>query len=320
MLDLNDLRCVAAVHELGSLSAAARSLGTSHATVFRCVNELEAELGVRLFERSKGRYVATPAGEELAAAGAAISQTAAKSLLKVVGQDLRPSGTVRITTTESLAQTVLNPALKRCRAQFPQISLQVLIDDQLLDLSKRDADIALRPTAKPPDYLIGKRIAALAFAVYGEKAYLHAHRELALAQHQWIALGEAQERHRTVKWLAALLQAEHLSLDHLSLRCDGFSAVARACADGLGLAVLPCFLGDSLPELQRLPTPDRAPNPAPGAAWASELWLLTHPDLRHTARVKAVFQILQAELALQVPLLEGNADSQRASAHAADPV
>ncbi len=292
MTDLNDLIYVAAVTQTGSLSAAARQLNVNHSTVFRRIAQIEAGLGVRLFERDAGRYVATAAGEEVAAAGAAIAQTAERSLLKVAGRDLRPSGVVRITTTDSFATTLLTPVLALCRAQYPQIALQVGIDNNMLDLSKRDADIAVRPTRQPPDYLVGKRIAPLAFAVYGAKGYLKNTKASTLPEHQWICLGESQERHRSVQWLQKVVP-----LAQVGYRIDGFASVARACADGLGFAVLPCFIGDSLAPLRRVhePIPDLA----------SELWVLTHPDLRRTARIQTVLQFLYQELGKLSPALQG---------------
>ncbi|MBI2746193.1 MAG: LysR family transcriptional regulator [Burkholderiales bacterium] len=290
--DLNDLRTVAAVHQTGSLSGAARALGVNHATVFRRVIQLEKELGVRLFERSSGRYVATPAGEELAAAGAAMLAVAEQSLLKVAGRDLRPSGVVRITSTDSVAKALLNPIVALCRQRYPQITLQIVIDNVMLDLAKRDADIAVRPSLRPPEHLLGKRIAPLAFAVYGSQHYLAANTGKALEAHEWIALGEAQERHATVQWLQKIKP-----LDEVGCRIDGFAGMAQACADGLGLAMLPCFLGDSTARLRRM----QAPEPT----LASELWLLTHPDLRHTARIQSIYQTLLQELAQQAPLLAG---------------
>lgn len=292
MQDLNDLIYVAAVTQTGSLAAAARKLHVNHATVFRRIAQIETTLGVRLFERDAGRYVATPAGEELAAAGSAIEQTAERSLLKVAGRDLRPSGVVRITTTDSFASTLLNPVLALCRARYPQIALHIGIDNNMLDLSKRDADIAVRPTRQPPEYLVGKRIAPLAFAVYGAMDYLQNTTASTLSEHQWIGLGESQERHRSMQWLQKVIP-----LEQVGYRIDGFASVARACADGLGLAVLPCFLGDGLAALRRIqePLPDLA----------SELWVLTHPDLRKTARIQTVFQFLQQELGKRSPALQG---------------
>lgn len=292
MQDINDLIYVAAVTQTGSLSAAARKLHVNHATVFRRIAQIETTLGVRLFERDAGRYVATPAGEELASAGAAIEQAAERSLLKVAGRDLRPSGVVRITTTDSFATTLLNPVLALCRGRYPQIALHIGIDNNMLDLSKRDADIAVRPTLRPPEYLVGKRIAPLAFAVYGAPDYLKNTTASTLPEHQWIGLGESQERHRTLQWLQ-----KTIPLEQVGLRMDGFANVAQACADGLGLAVLPCFVGDSLAPLRRMqePIPELA----------SELWVLTHPDLRKTARIQTVFQFLHQELGKRSLALQG---------------
>lgn len=292
MKDLNDLIYIAAVTQTGSLSAAARKLHVNHATVFRRIAQIEKTLGVRLFERVAGRHVATAAGEELAAAGAAIEKTAEHSILKVAGRDLRPSGVVRITTTDTFATTLLNPVLLLCRARHPEIALHIGIDNNMLDLSKRDADIAVRPTMRPPEYLVGKCIGPLAFAVYGSSDYLDNSPASALSEHQWIGLGESQERHRTLQWLQKIIPIEQVGY-----RIDGFASVAKACADGLGLAVLPCFLGDSLAPLRRIqgPLPDLA----------SELWVLTHPDLRKTARIQTVFQFLHEELGKRSPALQG---------------
>lgn len=284
MEDLNDLRLVALIAETGSLSGAAKRLGVNHATVFRRIVQLEERVAVRLFERSAGRYHATAAGDALARAGAQMEDTATQALLRVAGQDLRPSGTVRISTTDSLAQTLIYPIMALCRAQYPQITLTVSLDNNAANLSRRDADIAVRPTGRPPEHLIGKRIAPLPFAVYGAKRYLKAHRKLTLlGEHEWIALDDSQSGHRTLRWLEAIKP-----LPDVGLRANSFGTIRQACAEGLGLAVLPCFLGNAMPSLQMLG------EPVP--ACASELWLLTHPDLRDTVRVKVVFQLLQVEL------------------------
>ncbi len=281
--DLNDLRLVALVSETGSLSGAARTLGVNHATVFRRLGQLETRLGVRLFERIGGRYHATPAGEALAHAGASLQATAAEALLRVSGQDLRPSGEVRITSTDSLALGPLPKVLAKCRTLYPEIRLTVEIDNRAFNLSRRDADIALRPTSAPPDHLIGHRIAALPFAIYGSHEYLSAVGERPLADHSWIALDDSQSAHRTLRWLA-----QQLPLGAVGYRTSSFGSIRQACMDGLGLAVLPCFLGDDSAALRRFS------EPLPECA--ADLWLLTHPDLRDTTRVKAVYQLLLVEL------------------------
>lgn len=281
--NLNDLRLVAWIGETGSLSGAARRMGVNHATVFRRLNQLESDLGVRLFERIGGRYHATAAGEELMRAGASMDSIATEALLRVAGSDLRPSGLVRISTTDTLALSVLPPILARCRQQYPQIRLTVEVNNQAANLSKRDADIAIRPTFTPPDYLIGKEVAPLQFCVYGALPYLEQHPSLPPAEHAWIALDDSYHGHRSLRWLEAILP-----LDEVGYRTSSFGLAQQACIHGLGLALLPCILGDAAPLLQRVGEPV--------AACATPLWLLIHPDLRETTRIKTVFQLLQSDL------------------------
>ena len=281
--DLNDLRLVALIADTGSLSGAARRLGVNHATAFRRVTNLEARVGVRLFERGGGRYVPTPAGEELARAGALMDDTATESLLRVAGQDLRPSGAVRISTTDSVALALLQPVIALCRKQYPQITLTVAVDNHAVNLSRRDADIAVRATTQPPEHVIGKRIARLPFCIYASKRYLRESRKLTLAEHAWVALDDSHSGHRTLRWLEKIKP-----LAEVGYRTTSFGCIRQACLDGLGLALMPCFLGDTASGWQRVgdPIPDGS----------SALWALTHPDLRATTRVKVVFQLLHAEL------------------------
>ncbi len=197
---------------------------------------------------------------------------------------------VRISTTDSVASTLLNPIMVLCRARFPQITLQVSLENDLIDLARHDADIAVRPAMAPPDYLIGKRIGALALAVYGSMDYLAKHPGQDWAAHAWIALNDP--RHRTVRWLGKIKP-----LDQVGYRINSFLQVRQACSDGLGLALMPCFLGDGVPGLQRVL--------GPVEALASEMWLLTHPDQRDTVRVKAVFQLLYEQLLKQAGRIAG---------------
>jgi DNA-binding transcriptional LysR family regulator len=277
--DLNDLRLVAAIYQTGSLSGAARKLDVNHATVFRRLAAIETRLGVRLFERENGRYAATPAGEELASVGASIDNLAAAAILKVAGQDLRPSGVVRITTTDSVAQFLLPPALLACQSAYPEIRLEVVVSNELHNLSKRDADIAIRPTSKPPEHLVGKRLSALEFGVYASKAYLRKHKHQSWPQHQWIAFESAQSQRQLL---------DKLGVGDPALSASTFPTACAACEAGLGLAILPSFVGNQRSKLERLDIPT--------AEFGSEMWLLAHPDMVRTARVQAIFQTLLQQL------------------------
>jgi DNA-binding transcriptional LysR family regulator len=292
-LALDDLLLVAALADGGSLVATAQQLGISHPTAFRRLAALERQLGARLFERSAGRYAANPAGEELARAGRVMRAEADAALLRVQGRDLQPSGLVRIASTEGVIGHLLMPLLPTLRAALPEIRLQLSARNDFHNLSRREADLALRPATEPPPHLIGQRIATLRHAIYVQRRSAQRFRGAPLASQPWLALDDSAAGSQALRWLSTLLP-----LDQVLLRCSGLNAVRQACCLGLGLAVLPCFIGDAEPELARL-------QPEPLPACDSELWLLSHAALRETARVKAVRQGLQKALQAQMPLLAG---------------
>ncbi|MFM9881379.1 MAG: LysR substrate-binding domain-containing protein, partial [Burkholderiales bacterium] len=163
---------------------------------------------------------------------------------------------------------------------------------EFYNLSKRDADIAIRATRKPPEHLIGKKVGVVAMAVYGSRHYLKDRPSKALASHDWIALDDSVGHNASLGWLGRIMP-----LDDVPYRTNTFIGVANACAAGLGLAVLPCFIGDQQPLLVRMT--------APIDECANDLWILTHPDLRNTVRVNAVFDALRQELNAAIPLLAG---------------
>lgn len=283
--DLNDLRFVSAIADAGTLAGAARRLHVNHATAFRRLEAMEARLGVRLFERGGGRYTPTAEGEALARAGAQVEETASEALRKVAGRDLRPSGLVRITTTDTFALTLLPRWLAPLRTQFPEISVNVNATNELQNLTRRDADIAIRPSSQPPGHLLGRRIGVVGYGVYGERHALDGWRGRmadwpSWTHAPWIAIDESLSQHRSLAWLA-----KRVPLSEVAVRCGSFMSVAHACAAGLGLAVLPCMVGDSMPSLARVG--ERL------AELDTEAWLLTHADLRDTARIRVVMDVLQ---------------------------
>jgi len=163
----DDLRFVLAIERSGSLSGAGRSLSLSHATVFRRLEALESHLGVRLFERGRNGYSPTPAGEQLSQTAVRIEAEVAAAERLVVGQDLKPQGTVRVTATDTLCFGVLLPICRAFQERFPEIRLEIAIFDELSSLSKREADVALRTTLKPKETLHGRKLGEIAQAVYG---------------------------------------------------------------------------------------------------------------------------------------------------------
>lgn len=289
---LDDWLLVARLAQEASLVQTAQRLGLSHATAFRRLGALEQALGVRLFDRRAGHYSATPAGEALAEAGRAMRSQADAALLRVQGQDLQPRGVVRIASTEGVIGGLLMPLLPGLRKALPEVTLQCLARNEFHNLSQREADLALRPTSAPPPHLIGQRIAPLRHAVYAHRAKAARLARAPLHQQPWIALDESAAGSQVLQWLAS-----KMPLEQVALRFSGLLMVRAACLQGLGVAVLPCFLGDTEPGLIRLGEPL--------AECDSELWLLSHPDLRETARVKATRQWLLKAVSTQTALLKG---------------
>ncbi|WP_105133038.1 LysR family transcriptional regulator [Burkholderia sp. BE12] len=264
----DDLRLVLAVAQAGSLGGAARRLGVSHATVFRRLAAIEAALRVRLFERTRTGYAPTSAGADVAAAAERIEDEVLGVERRVAGRDVRPSGTVRVTTTDTLLSGLLSPVFAAFRRACPEIGLDVSVSNAVFDLSKREADVAIRPSSSPPESLIGRRIGTIEQAVYAAPAWG------ACDDIEWVGPDPRMGYRPLEKWMRA--QGADTRCAYRADTLLGLFAAARA---GIGAAVLPCYLADGDPDLVRI-----------GGridALATDLWLLTHTDLRDTARIRA---------------------------------
>lgn len=276
----DDLRIILAVAEAGSLAGAGRKLALSHATVFRRLGDIERRLGVKLFNRARTGYTPTAAGEEAAEAARRIEGEVQGIERRIAGRDLRPSGTVRVTTTDALLVGLLSPIFAAFRDAYPDISLEVAVSNQLFSLTKREADIAIRPSSAPPEALVGRKLATIAQAVYGRR--------------DRIDLATGGPRLETLDWIGADERMAYRDLDawmarngldgQCRYRVDSVLGMAAAARAGLGVAVLPCYLGDGDDRLTAI-TP-------PVDELATDLWLLTHPDLRRTARIRAVLDFV----------------------------
>lgn len=296
-IDWEDLRTVLAVAEASSLAAAARALGINHTTVLRRVNAFEGRLGLRLFDRLPGGYALTAGGEELLGAARRMAETVTDLERKLSGQDLRLEGGLRLATTDTLMLSVLAPLLAAFHRRHPGIRVAVTTANAFADLGRRDADVAIRPASDPPEALVGRRVSAVAFAVYAAPAYRDAHGlggdgAPPWERAGWIGLDEGLADSSVARLLRARVPAAAIAL-----RCDSLVAAREAAVAGIGLAALPCYLGDLSPGLVRLGEPI--------AGTAVALWVLTHEDLRRTARVSAFTEFAAGALAARRPLLEG---------------
>ncbi len=292
MLDWDDLHTVLAIARSGTAAAAAERLGVHASTVFRRLNAMERQHGVRFFERLPDGYVPTAAGEEVCAAAEKVEAEIAVLGRRLSGRDLRPSGTVRVTTTDTLVG-LISADLGGFRRAYPEIDLQMNVTNRFFDLTRHDADVAIRPTAKPPESLVGRRVARVASAVYAADDYLGGMPAgVDLAACDWIGPDESLAHLPAARWLETAVPAARVHY-----RVSTLMAAFEAAKAGVGLCVLPAFLGDPEPRLQRV----RDPLPE----LESTLWLLTHPDLRYVARVKAFMDFAAGALGRHRDTLEG---------------
>jgi molybdate transport repressor ModE-like protein len=286
----DDLRIFLAIRRAGSLTAAAKRLAVTPSTVYRRLDALEDALQVRLIERGGRGLVLTPAGEELLRGVEKMDGAAEASINTLAGRDLEPAGTVRITAPDDLTDYLLLPILRDFQRQHPRIVVELIADNRFLNLTRREADVALRPTRQPPETLLGRRIVGLASTIYQAREQP----EAPLETLDWIAWEEGIGPPVYSRWLAGNIQNERIKL-----RLNSMRSQAEAAAQGCGAALLPCRIGDCDPRLKRVmpPPPD----------WMNELWLLTHPGLRSIARIRLVTDELFRAIRKQKALFEGEA-------------
>lgn len=298
MIAWDDLRLIRAIAETRSLAGAAEALAVNHSTIFRRLGALEQALGTRLFERARSGYVATTAGEEVTRLAERMADDIAAMERRITGHDLRPSGELRVTTTDTLLLHLLTPVFASFRAAYPEIRLEVILSNQSVSLTKRDADVAIRASDRPGDTLVGRRVASHAWAVYGPASMAGAPSASIneLRRHNWVGFAEPLAGIKAAKWLR-----ERVGDDHVVYRINSLVGLAEAVVAGVGLAVLPCFVGGAIPGLVRLGGQD--PELDTG------LWVLTHPDIRQTARVRCFMEHAGRELSRRRATIEGRPES-----------
>ena len=269
----DDLRVVLAIARGSGLAGAARTLRVNHSSVYRRLDALEARLQVRLFERGRTVYRLTVEGELLADAAQRMEAEALAAQRRVLGRDLKLSGTIRVSTTEVLGLHLLPPLLREFPQRYPEIEIELSINNRLIDLTRRDADVAIRAAEQAPEHLIGRRICKTALAAYAHRTLQRGTRGRALADHAWLALDESLAHAPQSRWLR-----EHVPQARGNFRFDSLEALRQGVRVGLGAGVLPCFVGDADRELVRLTPPE--------TMGEFGIWVLTHPDLRRSARIR----------------------------------
>ena len=291
-LEWNDLAIILAIAREGSLAGAARVLGKTHSTVFRNINAIEERTGVRFFDRLDNGYVPTDAGRTAMDYAERVEGEFHALGLEILGQDTKLSGRIRVTCPEAFASDHMPELAARFIAEHPEIRIDVSPGHGAMDLNKREAEIAIRATKSAPDSAFGRKICAFRFALYATESYMEANSDLPLAEHPYCFI------EGTVNWLIPTIWATKQEGEERAIfQCRASRSVQNAAAEGLGLTLLPCYIGDADERLIRVSDPVEMLD--------MQLWVLTHPDLRNTARVRAMMSFLYDALAAQADLWGG---------------
>lgn len=294
-LDWDDLRHAAAIGQAGSLAGAARQLGVNHTTVLRRLDALEARLGARLFDRQRSGYSPTEAGLVLLEQARHMAARAEEIERQVLGRDRELTGLLRLTTAFVVMDHLLPQPLADFTRAYPGIEVEVVENAFLIDLAsrhtdpdqgftRREADVALRLSSHVAEHLVGRSLGMTQCRVYALRGARDLPQsvtpldQLARAA-PWVAFERDASQRVYDPWLRQLLAKANVRV-----RVDIFNAKAAMLRTGVGVGVLPTFMEAKHPELMAVsdPIPDLA----------LPVWMVTHPDLRKTARVRAFMQFV----------------------------
>lgn len=293
-LDWDAIQYFLAVVRAGSVSAAAETMGVNQTTVSRRIRVLEKYLGKDLFVRNGKRWLITSMGEKLISTAESMAEEADSIQRHVMADSQELRGVLRITVADVCTRALLMPALKAFTEKYPDVDLEIIATRDELNLAMREADIALRTTDKPPPNVVGKCIGQLGYAIYGSEAILQ---QITADPHSgevpcitW--MGDGQTR---PAWIE-----KNFANTRRVYRTSELGLMLQMAQQGMGMAQMPCVFCDKDPLLQRIP-----------AAFVERgwgLWVLSHVDLRTTARVRIFRNFLVEELEKQKALILGLAD------------
>lgn len=292
----SDWRVFLAVARAGSTLAAGKALRMSQSTAARRVSALEEALEVRLFERRAHGYRLTEAGAAVLASAEAVEAAALEAEARARAQARILGGTVRITTDDVFATTLLTPMLRDLHALHPEIRIELDSASELRDLGAGEAEVALRSTSRAQsEGVVGRMLVADDWTFFCSRAYAAEHglptSQAELAGHNIIGGGGAG----TWRLYSAWLEAMGL-LNRVSMRYDGTTGLLSGIKSGLGIGALPCLVGRSDPDLLQCLPPPRTHQ--------RMLWLLTHERVRQVPSVRLVVDFLYKRLSRLVREVE----------------
>lgn len=289
--DWDDMRFVLALLRSGTFSAAGESLNVNYTTVARRIKNLEQRMNTLLFEQTADRYVPTEAARSILPQLETIETEFHAINRQVFGQQTDIRGELRVTFSPSIGDALILPHINEFQELYPDIDLVLIASSDIASLGVREADIAIRISDAPPDHLVGQRIAGVSFALYAARSYLKKHSTL---NHPGVRLLSIKSptSHRQEKFIYKKY-SEIRPLTYISKA----GSLYQAIKNNLGIGILPCYVGDRDQKLKRLPINIE------DHKW--HLWLLSHPDYKHAARVQVFKQFFSEKLKQNKGLLEG---------------
>jgi DNA-binding transcriptional LysR family regulator len=286
-LSLADLELLLALVRGRTLHGAAERLKVDASTVFRSIKRMEKDMGELLFERSRQGYMPTDLAQELAVHAEKIETQLNEARDAASRSGGEPSGLVRITTTDTVLHSVLLPVMQRFAEANPKLDLELVAANTLANLSRRDADVAVRATKSPPEHLVGSRLGTLRAGVFASRAYLDRYPEKKILEDMdWIALDDTLPDHPSQKW-----RRQRLPKVPVRHKVNSVLSVAGAVVNSMGAGVVPLVVLRNHPGVVLVE--------GPLDALDTELWVLAHPDVRHLQRVKVLFDFLKENVRLE---------------------
>ncbi len=296
-MNWDDLKYFLSVCQNGSIRSAAKALKVNHATVSRRINSFELALGERLFERTPKGYLLTAVAEELYQEASHLEERLSSIERLVAGKDETLQGEIRVTLPDLLAQELLMEDFAAFCLEYPQVQLEIIDSTRAFNLANREADVAFRLCDEPPDYLIGRKLANIHRSCYISKSLMAEieakegdEKEVFLNAQNWI--GWTDKQRRPIGKIAReypRFQSKH--------KIISATLQTKACQHGMGISILPCFLGDTSPNLIRVP-------PAISEA-KYDLWVLSHPDLRKNLKIQTFVRFMTKKVFAKKKLIEG---------------
>ncbi len=274
-------------HEARTLARAGERLGVDASTVFRSLKRVERKLGQRLFERGRGGYLPDELATQLAGHAEEMEvalESARSSIEKVPSQ---VSGAVRISTTDVLLHGLIAPALATLRQTHPLLAFDLHTSNELVNLTRRDADVAVRATRRPPQHLVGRKLGTIEVAVYAAKRRGAAKwADVEAERTDWIGVDDAMPGTSVGRVAAPALSQKVVP----RFKVGSILSVLEFTALGIGVGILPLFLGEGRRDLVRLT--DALTDAE------TDLWLLAHPESRHLRRVSVTYTHLSQAIRL----------------------